>query len=346
MCGIVAVVRRPTDRTPPSLPELAAELSRAPPGISRSPSPRRRSPGPLDDAAAPRRGGRRRAARRARDPGPHRRPGRGRRPSRPSSRRQQDLLARIEAAPRRRRRGRPGRARDRQRRAGPGQGRGVGRRPRPAPRRPRGRGARRRAPARPPRSRRSPRCRWRSRRSTGSRCAAATPPGSISSSVTTASTSTTREHRAPRCASASADPLFRSGAVRVTGRCAQLRLQGGRGDRRARRQRRACCAARSPSDALLHRALDNDTGARRRARSHPLGERRHHLGGERAPAQPGGAGAQATATRTSTAALNGDVDNYAELVAQHDLDDPARDHHRRQGHPRARRAGGSTRART
>src|ERR1700712_1918596 len=29
MCGIVAVVRRPTDRTPPSLTELAAELRRA-----------------------------------------------------------------------------------------------------------------------------------------------------------------------------------------------------------------------------------------------------------------------------------------------------------------------------
>ena len=52
MCGIVAVVRRPTDRTPPSLSELAAELRRAtgaPRGRVREPTP---PAGPLDEASA------------------------------------------------------------------------------------------------------------------------------------------------------------------------------------------------------------------------------------------------------------------------------------------------------
>ena len=75
------------------------------------------------------------------------------------------------------------------------------------------------------------RCRSRSRRSTGSRCAAATPPGSTCSCASTTSISTPatsrelleRPHRRTRCS--------RSGSVRVGAELSVVRLQGGGRDR-------------------------------------------------------------------------------------------------------------------
>ena len=271
---------------PPSLSDLLAELRRAtqhlheaidtavPAGLARR-------------GLGPRRSGRRRAPRRARRAGADRRSGRRGR-----------LAGELDAPagpaepargpPRRRRRGRPRRPRDRQRRDGAGEGRGLGGRPRPAA----GRAARSRRSPREPLApaaiEASPRCRSRCRRSTGSRCAAATPPASTSSSATTASTSTTAENDAALRERA-ADPLFRSGAVRALDGALSFVYKaaaeiGELGDNVA--------ALRSAitKDELLHRALDNDDAHGRRARPHALGERRHHLRGERAPAEPGGGG--------------------------------------------------------
>ena len=68
------------------------------------------------------------------------------------------------------------------------------------------------------------------------------------------------------------------------------------------------------------------------ARPHPLGQRRDHLPGQRPPPQLRGARTGPTAP-TSSAALNGDVDNYADLRGRRGAAHPRRDHHRRQGHP-------------
>ena len=70
-------------------------------------------------------------------------------------------------------------------------------------------------------------------------------------------------------------------------------------------------------------------------RPHPLGERRHHLPAQRPPRRQPRGRRRATGP-TSTAALNGDVDNFADLKAADGLRMPAGDHHRRQGHPDAR----------
>ena len=120
-------------------------------------------------------------------------------------------------------------------------------------------------------SRRTSRSRWRCRRSTASRCAAATRPACTSWSPATASTSPTRMARLLAAARRPAVHLRRGARRR---RRPQLRLQGGRRDRRAGRQRRGA--------ARRHRrrrpAAPGARGARRRrgdgARPHPLGQRR------------------------------------------------------------------------
>ena len=345
MCGIVAVVRRPSDRTPPSLSELAEELRRATGHLDGAPASARAGRG--------RSGSRRRTSRRSTRrcagvpgvAGAHRRPGRGRR-ARPGARaRSRSCWPASRPASTRRRRRRPRRPRGGQRRAGPGQGRGLGGRPRPAARRARGRRARRRSPRRRPRSKPSRPCRSRSRRSTGSRCAAATPPASTSSSATTGWTSTTDDARGACCASGRPTRCSAPARCATPDGAAELRLQGGGRDRRAGRQRRRAPRARSPSDDLLHRALDNDVGARPRARPHALGERRDHLGGQRPPAEPGGGCAVDGASRrvrTSPPRSTATSTTSRDLVTLHELAHPAGDHHRRQGHPGARRPPAST----
>ena len=128
-----------------------------------------------------------------------------------------------------------------------------------------------------------------------------------------------------------------SSAVRTPDGHLELRLQGGGRDRRARRQHRARCATAIRADDLLRLALAGADGRGRRARPHPLGERRHHLAAQRPPAQLRGARRRRRA-RTSTAALNGDVDNFADLKASRGAAHRRRDHHRRQGDPDARLA--------
>ena len=299
MCGIVGVVRRHASRPAPDATDLVRALDRA--AVDSRPSPleerldrlRRRPVEAVDTALA--RGARGACvARRSSIGAPDRRPGDS--PVGPSRR------VRARARRRRRRLARSGRARDGQRRPRPRQGRGVGGRARPAPDRPRGRGPRRTRPVGRRRSRRSRRCRSRCRPSTGSRCAAATPPGCTCSSGTTASISTSRRSRAW---STSAPPTrcSASGSVRVTDdglafvykAAAEIGELGDNTARAARRDPRRRAAAPRPG------------GRRRRgdrARPHPLGERRHHLRGQRPPAQPRGAGragAGPTSWRRSTA---------------------------------------------
>ena len=151
---------------------------------------------------------------------------------------------------------------------------------------------RRRRPRRPRRRRRrarpaSRRSSWRCRRSTGSRCAAATRPGCTCSCGTTGSTSTIPSWPA-RWPRRGDDPLFPSGAVRVADGAPDVRLQGRGRDRRARRQHRARCAAAIRDDELLRLALAAPTARGHRARPHPLGQRRHHLRAQRPPGQQRG----------------------------------------------------------
>ena len=147
--------------------------------------------------------------------------------------------------------------------------------------------------------------------STAWRSAAATRPASPCSCATTASTSPTPPWRGssrPRSATTC------SARTRAHARGpSQLRLQGGRRDRRARRQHRG--HARRPHG---RRPAPPGHGRRpssaARARPHPVGEHRDHLPAQRAP------GRQPRDRRRAdepyvTAALNGDVDNFADLKA-------------------------------
>ena len=136
--------------------------------------------------------------------------------------------------------------------------------------------------------------------------------GLTSSCATTASTSPIR--RSPALVAArSGDPLFRPAPCARRG-APQLRLQGGRRDRRAGRQHRR--PARRPP---RRRPPAPGPGRRPRAAAavlgpHPLGQRRHHLPGQRPPAQQR-RGSTDPIGPYVTAALNGDVDNYADLKA-------------------------------
>ena len=210
--------------------------------------------------------------------------------------------------------------------------------PRPAAHRARGR-----RPRRPRRAvaaavdgvpRRSSR---RCRRSTGSRCAAATRPGCTCSCADhgldlddpAIAAAARRARRPTRCSRS------RLGARRRTARLG-VRLQGGGRDRRARRQHRARCAPRSRDDELLRLALSRADGRGRRCSATPAGRASASSPRPTPTRSTARSSTAGDAARTSSAALNGDVDNYADLKALDGLRIAGRDHHRRQGDPRAR----------
>ena len=213
---------------------------------------------------------------------------------------------------------------------------------RPAPHRPGGR--------RPGRARRRRgrhrglhrRSSWRCRPSTASRCGAATRP---------ACTLLVRGHgldldvARPVAAArgrGSSDPLFASGvgAGRRTAACSFVYKAaaeiGELGDntaalRAAIRRRRAAAPGRSPADGAEVTVLGHtrwaSVGIISQANAHPLNaDEVDRVDGPYV-----------------TAALNGDVDNFADLKAARRAAHRRRDHHRRQGHPDARVAGGSPR---
>ena len=237
MCGIIAVVRKP-ERTHPADPAPTcspASTERPTPGGRSSARPRRRG---VDAGRRAGRGGRPAPARRRPACGPcwptvRWPPSIDGRRRRRSTRRSSTLEAELDAGRDRRRRCR---ARGGQRRARPPQGRGAGRSaatasapPGPSPTWP--------APTPAPARRRRLHCRssWRCRRSTASRCAAATPPASPARARPRPRPRRAAVGRAARRARA-ATRCSASGAVRHARGPPQLRLQGGGRDRRARRQ--------------------------------------------------------------------------------------------------------------
>ena len=130
--------------------------------------------------------------------------------------------------------------------------------------------------------------------STGSRCAAATPPGlhllvwdhGLDLADPTVRGRSSRARRRP--------------AVPVTARCASPTACCRSSTRPRPRSASSAttpprCAPRSRDDELLRLALAAPTAPGRGARAHPLGERRHHLRAERAPAQPARSSSAATA---------------------------------------------------
>ncbi len=334
MCGIIAVVRRPTDRTPPAAAEVLGLLDAASTGLAALGSTF--DARPLAEAAAQIAGAdqllrgvpgvlalvaRPRPVRRGRAPGPGAgRPGAGdRRGPRPGRRRCRGC----------RRRRRP---RGAQRGHGRAEGRGLGHRARPAAHGPGGRGARRprRRATRPSRS--SPRCSRRCRPSTGSRSAAATRPACTCWSAATASTSTPPTSRLA---------LARAGPpTRCSGRwpCAPPTATSASSTRRRPRSAswattRGRCGPPIAGDALLRRALAADTARGGRARPHPLGQRRHHLPGQRPPPELRGDRPRRRALRDRRAQRR--RRQLRRPQGHRGAAHPGRDHHRRQGDPDA-----------
>ena len=256
MCGIVAVVRRPTDRTPPSLSELAAELRRATGHLDEA---FRAGPpaGPLAEASA-----HVEAVDAALRGVPGVRaliddPAGVGRPRPPSSRRSRTCSPGSKPAstptarwtPTSSRRSTP-RWSGRRTRCGrwPGTGSAPVARSRRSPP----------APSRRRRSRGSPRC--RSRFSAIDRLEVPGPRLRRAPPLRPGPRPGPREAETSRRCASAADPLFRSGAVRTPDGALSFVYKaaaeiGELGDNVAR------CAARSPNDPLLHRALDNATRA-------------------------------------------------------------------------------------
>ena len=184
---------------------------------------------------------------------------------------------------------------------------------------------------------------WRCRRSTGSRSAAATRPGSPARARPRPRPRPTRRSRA-LLDSAPHDPLFGIGVGAHADGHARLRLQGGGRDRRARRQHRGAARGRS---------------RRRPAAPAPLAGRRGR--GDWCSATPAGR-ASGIISQPNAHPLELDEEARRDRTAlrrrraqrrRRQLRRPQggrglriarRDHHRRQGHPDARVAAGWPRA--
>ncbi len=173
-------------------------------------------------------------------------------------------------------------------------------------------------------------CRSRSSPSTGSRSAAATRPASTCSSTATVSTSTAPD------VGRRARPRGARPALHVAAACAPPTATSASSTRRRRRSASSAttpapCASAIAGDDLLRRALADDgaevtvLGHTRWASVGIISEpNAHPLNSEEGATSAG---------PYVVGALNGDVDNYAELKSTCGLQHPCRDHDRRQGHP-------------
>jgi glucosamine--fructose-6-phosphate aminotransferase (isomerizing) len=121
---------------------------------------------------------------------------------------------------------------------------------------------------------------------------------------------------AAEVAARAADPLFRSGSVRVAGGDAVCFVYKAAAEIGELGDNVAALRAAITADELLHRALANAE-----ARAVVLGHTRWASVGviSQANAHPLNQEPVGTAGHYVAAALNGDVDNYGELVARHDL---------------------------
>ena len=180
--------------------------------------------------------------------------------------------------------------------------------------------------------------RSRCRRSTGSRCAGRDSAG----------LHLLRAGPRPRPRRPAIAPLLagaRATRCSAPGRCArptamlELRLQGGRGDRRAGRQHRGAARRDPRRRAAAPRARRRPT-PRRRARPHAVGERRHHLRGQRAPAQTAEELEPATTRPVRGRRAQRRRRQLRRPQGRRRPAHPGRDHHRRQGDPDARRRAG------
>ena len=133
-----------------------------------------------------------------------------------------------------------------------------------------------------PRSRPSSRSSRRSPPSTASRSAAGTRPGLHVLVHGHGLDLDAPAVRGPARGRATPTRSSQSGAVRAAERPPQLRLQGGRRDRRARRQHRGP-PRRHPRRRAAAAGPRRADAQARRARPHPLGQRRDHLAGQRPP---------------------------------------------------------------
>ena len=180
-----------------------------------------------------------------------------------------------------------------------GAGRAVGDRPARGARP----GLRRAAPARPrprPRPRRAERGAACSSERPTTRCSVPAPSRTPDGRARASST-----RRRPRSVSSATTPPRSARRSATTRSCTSRSAGPGR--------RRSCSATRA----------GRASGSSPRPNAHPLNQRR----ARRRPTGP-----------YVTAALNGDVDNFADLAALEHLERARRDHHRRQGDPRAGRA--------
>ena len=130
----------------------------------------------------------------------------------------------------------------------------------------------------------------------------------------------------------SSDPLFSSTSVRAAGKALSFVYKAAAEIGELGDNTRSSAWTSAATRSSRRRSRGADPG--RRARPHPVGERRNHLPAQRAPAQRGGA--DRVDGPYVAAALNGDVDNFADLKTSERVAHRAGDHDRREGQPHAR----------